>query len=271
MLGKTIMTNTNDIACGVIDKSGAVQAFIMHHVSDSRVWNWLPAGHEQLPAFLTIHGVMVIGSGILLVLFLALVCRRPTPVPHGWLNLIEFFVEFIRDDMAVPFLGETDGRRMTPLLCSLFFYILTMNLVGLIPCFYSATANVNVTAGLASITLFFMIGGAIYRHGPVSYFKGFIPPGVPWYILIILVPIELIGLFIRAMALAIRLFANELAGHLVVFSLLGLLLIYGAWALPAAFMSIIIMVQEIFVAFLQAYIFTLLSAVFIGQRYHPAH
>jgi F-type H+-transporting ATPase subunit a len=160
---------------------------------------------------------------------------------------------------------------MTPLFCSFFFYILIMNLVGLVPCFYAATANINVTGGLASVTLFFMIGGAVYRNGPVAFLKGFVPPGVPWFILLLLVPIEFVGLFIRAMALAIRLFANELAGHLVLFSLLGLLVMYGVWALPAAFMAVIIFIEEILVAFLQAYIFTLLSAVFIGQRYHPAH
>jgi F-type H+-transporting ATPase subunit a len=192
-------------------------------------------------------------------------------VPHGWLNLVETFVKFIRDEISVPFLGAEDGRRMTPLFCSFFFYILIMNLVGLVPCFYAATANINVTGGLASVTLFFMIGGAVYRNGPVAFLKGFVPPGVPWFILLLLVPIEFVGLFIRAMALAIRLFANELAGHLVLFSLLGLLVMYGVWALPAAFMAVIIFIEEILVAFLQAYIFTLLSAVFIGQRYHPAH
>lgn len=265
------MTNAINTARETVDKSAAIQEFILHHVSDSRTWSWLPEGHTTLPAFLTIHGVMVIGSGLLLVFFMALACRRPTPVPHGWFNLIEFFVKFIRDEMAVPFLGEQDGRRMTPLLCSLFFYILAMNLVGLVPCFYSATANINVTAGLATVTLFFMIAGAIYRNGPLEFARGFIPSGVPWFVLILLVPIEFVGLFIRALALAIRLFANELAGHLVVFSLLSLLVLYGAWALPAAAMAVAIFIQEIFVAFLQAYIFTLLSAVFIGQRYHPAH
>ncbi len=265
------MTNATDMASAIVDKSASVQAFITHHVADSHVWTLLPAGYEQLPGFLTLHGVMVIGSGILLVLLLALACRRPTPVPHGWFNAIEFFVKYIRDDMAVPFLGEKDGRKMTPLLCSFFFYILTMNLVGLVPCFAAATANINVTAGLATVTLFFMIFGAVAKNGPLEFFKGFIPPGVPWYILVVLVPIEFVGLFIRATALAIRLFANELAGHLVVFSLLGLIVMYGTWALPAGLMAVAIFVQEIFVAFLQAYIFTLLSAVFIGQRYHPAH
>lgn len=265
------MTNTADIASAAADRSTAVQSFIMHHMSDSRTWSWLPAGHEQLPAFLTLHGIMVIGSGILLVFFLAMACRRPTPVPHGWQNFVEFFVKYIRDEMAIPFLGEADGRRLTPLFCSLFFYILMMNLVGLIPCFYTATANINVTIGLASMTLLVMIGGAILRNGPIAFTKGFIPPGVPWYILILLVPVEFIGLFIRATALAVRLFANELAGHLVVFSLLGMLIIYGAWALPISILAVLVFLQEIFVAFLQAYIFTLLSAVFIGQRYHPAH
>ncbi len=265
------MTNTPDTASMVTAKSEAVQAFILHHMSDSRTWSWLPAGHEQLPAFLTLHGIMVIGSGILLIFCLAMACRRPAPVPHGWLNFVEFFVKYIRDDMAIPFLGEKDGRRLTPLFCSLFFYILVMNLVGLIPCFYTATANINVTLGLASITLFFMIAGTILRNGPIAFLKGFAPPGIPWYILILLVPVEFVGLFIRAAALAIRLFANEMAGHLVVFSLLGMLIVYGATALPISIMAVLVFIQEIFVAFLQAYIFTLLSAVFIGQRYHPAH
>lgn len=265
------MTNAMETANAAADKSAAVQSFIMHHMADSRTWNWLPAGHQQLPVFLTIHGIMVLLSGLLLVWFLAIACRRPTPVPTGWMNLVEFFVKFIRDEMAVPFLGEADGRKLTPLLCSFFFYILVMNLVGLVPCFHTATANINVTAGLAGVTLFFMIGGAVYRNGPVAFLQGFVPPGVPWYILILLVPIEFVGIFIRAGALAIRLFANELAGHLVVFCLLGMLIVYGAWALPVSLMAILVLIQEVFVAFLQAFIFTLLSAVFIGQRYHPAH
>jgi F-type H+-transporting ATPase subunit a len=265
------MTNITGITHATVDKSAAVQAFIMHHVSDFRVWNWLPGGHTHLPAFLTVHGVMVMGSGILLVVLLALACRRPAAVPHGWFNLVEFFVKYIRDEMAIPFLGEADGRKMTPLLCSFFFYILTMNLVGLVPCFYSATANINVTAGLASVTLFFMLGGAMYRHGPVAFIKGFIPPDVPWPLLIVIIPIEFIGVFIKAAALAIRLFVNELAGHIVVFSLIGLIVMFGVLALPAFFMAIAIFVLEVFIAFLQAYIFTLLSAVFMGQRYHPAH
>jgi F-type H+-transporting ATPase subunit a len=116
-----------------------------------------------------------------------------------------------------------------------------------------------------------MLGGAMYRHGPVAFIKGFIPPDVPWPLLIVIIPIEFIGVFIKAAALAIRLFVNELAGHIVVFSLIGLIVMFGVLALPAFFMAIAIFVLEVFIAFLQAYIFTLLSAVFMGQRYHPAH
>ncbi len=243
----------------------------MHHVADSSRWNWLPAGHQDLPAFLTLHGIMVVLSALALVVILGLACRRLGSVPHGILNAVEFFVQYIRDEMAVPFLGEDDGRKMTPLFCTLFFFILMMNLIGLVPCFYAATANINVTAAMAGVTLAFMVFGAMYRTGVAGFFKGFVPHGVPWPVLIIVVPVEMIGLVVKSMALAIRLFANELAGHIVVFSLLGMLVMFGFAALPVFAMALAIYLLEVFVAFLQAYIFTLLSAVFIGQRYHPAH
>jgi F-type H+-transporting ATPase subunit a len=116
-----------------------------------------------------------------------------------------------------------------------------------------------------------MIFGAMYRHGVVGFFKGFIPHGIPWFVLIIMVPIEIVGLFIKSMALMIRLFANMLAGHIVIFSLLGLIFVFGLVALPIMVMALGIYLLEVFVAIFQAFIFTLLSAVFIGQRYHPAH
>lgn len=260
-----------DVASQAQDVGASVQAFIMHHVADASRWNWLPAGHQDLPSFLTLHGIMVLLSAAALVIILGLACRRAGSVPRGMHNLVEAFVQYIRDEMAVPFLGEDDGRKMTPLFCTLFFFILMMNLVGLVPCFYAATANINVTGAMACVTLAFMIFGAIYRTGLIGFFKGFIPHGVPWPVLIIVVPVEIIGLFVKAMALAIRLFANELAGHIVVFSLLGMLVMFQYKALPVFAMALAIYLLEVFVAFLQAYIFTLLSAVFIGQRYHPSH
>lgn len=266
-----IHTGIADAAGSAQDIGTAVQAFIMHHMLDSSRWSWLPAGYEDLPAYLTLHGIMVLMSAATLVGVLAFACRRVGSVPHGILNLAEAFVQYVRDEMAVPFLGEEDGRRMTPLFCTLFSFILMMNLVGLVPCFYTATANISVTGALACVTLAFMIFGAVYRHGVIGFFKGFVPPGIPWPVLIILVPVELIGLLVKSLALAIRLFANELAGHIVVYSLLGMLVMFGARAMPVLVMALAIYLLEVFVAFLQAYIFTLLSAVFIGQRYHPSH
>jgi F-type H+-transporting ATPase subunit a len=262
---------TNAVIAAVDQRSQAVQAFIMHHMADSHRWSLLPHLHQSLPRYLSLHGVMVILAAIALVYFMAVVCRTIPAVPTGLLNLVEFFVQFIRDEIAVPFLGEEDGRRMTPVLCSLFFFILTMNLIGLVPCFYTATSNINVTGAMAVVTLVFMTVGAMWKHGPVGFVRGFVPSGVPWPILFILVPIEMVGLVIKAFALMIRLFANELAGHVVVFSLLGLVVMFGAVALPAMGMAMGIYILETFVAFLQAYIFTLLSALFIGQRYHPSH
>jgi F-type H+-transporting ATPase subunit a len=146
-----------------------------------------------------------------------------------------------------------------------------MNLVGLVPGFAAATSNVSVTAALAFISFCFMVFGAMFRHGILGFFKGFIPHGVPWPVLILMVPIEIVGVFIKSMALTIRLFANMLAGHIVIFSLLGLIVAFGLLALPAMAMALGIYLLELFVAIFQAFIFTLLSAVFIGQRYHPAH
>lgn len=262
---------TNAVVSAVDARSQAVQAFVMHHVADSHVWNLLPSGHQQLPGFLSVHGVMVLFSALVLVIALTLVCRRMPSVPTGFLNVVESFVKFIRDEIAVPFFGEKDAPMMTPVLCSFFFFILTMNLVGLIPCFASATSNLGVTGALAVVTLLFMTVGAIIRHGIFGFFKGFVPHGVPWPILIILVPVEIIGVFIKAFALMIRLFANMLAGHIVIFSLLGLVLMFGYVALPAVAMALGVYLLEVFIAFLQAYIFTLLSALFIGERLHPSH
>ena len=266
-----IQTNTVEAVNSVQAKSDAVQTYMMHHVVDSSTWAWLPHFHMNLPHGLTVDAVMMLAVALLLIVVLGSLGRRKQAVPTGLLNAIEFFAKYIRDEMVIPFLGEQDGRKMAPMFCTLFFFILIMNLAGLVPCLYTATSNLGVTAALASITLGFMIFGAIYRNGVVAFFKGFAPPGIPGPMLIMIVPIEIISMFIRAMALAIRLFANMLAGHLVIYSLLGMIVMFGFYAAPALLGALGIYLLEVFVSFLQAYIFTLLSAIFIGERYHPAH
>ncbi len=252
------------------DKAALVQEYILHHVVDAPYWS-TPFGKVALPEWLTLHGLMLfIGAGILFFLF-GLLYRHKDPVPRGLTNLLEVFVLFIRDNICRPNLGDIDGRKMTPLFCSFFFFILVLNLMGLIPLFSTATGNVNVTGALAAITLGFMIFGTIAKNGFGGFMAAFMPHGVPWPVLILLVPIEIMGLFIKSFALMIRLFATMMAGHIVVFSLIGMVVIFGAYGAPSLLLAVGIYLLELFVCFLQAYIFTLLSAIFIGQMYHPAH
>jgi F-type H+-transporting ATPase subunit a len=215
---------------------------------------------------------MLIIAAIVLVVVFCLVYDRKTRVPRRLTNLLELLVIFVRDEVAIKSIGDEDGRRMTPFLCTMFFFILTLNLMGLIPIFSStATANPNVTGALAFFTLCFMIFGTLHKGGLKGFKNALVPAGVPKGILIILVPIEFLGLFIKTGALMIRLSANMLAGHMVIFAMLGLVLLLGLVALPSVLLAVCIGVLEVFIAFLQAYIFTLLTAVFIGQMYHPQH
>ena len=186
-------------------------------------------------------------------------------------NLLEVIVVFVRDNISVPYLGEKDGMKLTPLFCTFFFLILVTNIMGLVPLFATATANINVTAALAILTFMMMVGGAIYKNGLWGFIKALVPSGIPGPILILVFPLEFLGLFIKPFTLMIRLFANMLAGHIVIISLLGIIVTFGFVALPAIFLALGIYILEILVAFLQAYIFTLLSAMFIGQLHHPEH
>ena len=245
--------------------------YIMHHITNSNVWKLPFLPDISLPAPLSVHALMlVICATILGILFGRLYNKRQL-VPRRLTNALEALVLFVRDEIAIAYLGEKDGRRMTPFFCTLFFFILGLNLMGLIPLFSTATSNINVTAALAFITLTIMTAGTVVKSGAKGFWKALKPSGVPVAVLFLLIPIEVAGLFIKACALTIRLFANMLAGHIVILSLLGLIVLMGMSALPALLLALFIYILEILVAFLQAYIFTLLSAMFIGQMHHPEH
>jgi F-type H+-transporting ATPase subunit a len=253
-----------------MDRMEALRQYILHHVQDTHEWA-LPFVTVRLPGSLTLHGLMLIVCAVLLVLLFGVFYRKRDAVPHGLTNLLEAAVVFVRDQISVKALGEADGRRMAPLFCSFFFFIAGLNLLGLLPIFPAATGNVNVTCALAAVTLGFMVFGAIYRNGLKGFLMAFIPHGVPWPLLILLAPLEFLGMFVRCFALTIRLFANMLAGHIVVFAVLGLIVIFGWAALPSVVLAVFVYFLELFIALLQAYIFTLLSAIFIGMTYHPEH
>ncbi len=261
-------------AVAQVDKKAVMHEYILHHVMyhrpDPHAWN-IPFFHAPFLDFFRYDQVILPFAALILISMFAFLYKRHQRVPHGWTNLLEVLVLFIRNHISIGFLGEKDGRRMAPLFCSFFFFILTLNLLSMVPIFSAATSNINVTGGLATITLFFMVFGAIYRNGPVGFIKAFMPSGVPWPILFILTPIEIIAMFGKVAALMIRLFANILAGHIITFALLGLVIIFGYYALPVVALVVCIYFFELFVAFFQTYIFTLLSAIFIGQIYHAEH
>jgi F-type H+-transporting ATPase subunit a len=255
-----------------IDKGALVNDYITHHVLVNNPEWHTPFFSMPLPSWLPMQGFMVVLGAVLLFLLFTLGYKRTAAVPTGITNVLEVFVLFVRDNIVIPNIGEHDGKKMTPMFCSFFFFILTLNLLGQIPLFATATGNINVTLALATITFLFMSVGTIIKNGPVGFFKAFVPHGIPIWVLFMLVPIEFLGMFIKAIALTIRLFANMMAGHIVVLALLSLAvtikLVVAVLVVP---MGVAIGLLEVFVCFLQAYVFTLLSAMFIGQMYHPAH
>ena len=249
-----------------------IQHHVMYHMADGNpsVWN-LP--FVRVPALDVFrHDEVMLATALLVLVGLfAFLYRRDEEVPRGWSNLLELFVLFVRDQIVRPYFHEADARRLAPIFCSFFFLILTLNLLGLCPLFSAATSNVNVTGALALATGAFMIAGALWKKGFVGFLKCFAPAGAPWPLLIVLVPVEIISFCSRVFALAIRLFANVLAGHILIFALLSMVVLFGWFALPVVLMAVGIYFFEIFMSLLQAYIFSLLSAIFISQMAYEGH
>jgi F-type H+-transporting ATPase subunit a len=199
-------------------------------------------------------------------------------VPYGLGAAVETLVVYVRDEIAEKNIGHGSGP-FVPLLLSFFFFILVAALLGLIPLTSTATGNLSVTLGLALWAFLAMQWAGIRKYGVVHHFQNMIPPGLPLWLLPIMIPVELLAMFTRPFALMIRLFANMLAGHMVIGSLLlliplmaGINIAFGVGMVPISLvLALFIMMLEILVAFIQAYIFTLLTAIFIGMNAHPAH
>ena len=237
---------------------------------------------------------MMILAGFLLVLFVPALVRRRAGrdpigrlVPTGWANFFEVVCQYLRREVAQPVLGDhTD--RFIPYVWSAFFFVLTVNVLGLLPIQSlsalggihlggTATGNIWVTATLAVLTLIMMVVNGL-RLGGMAYVRHFNPG--PWWLFWLLVPVELIGLCAKTFALAVRLFANMMAGHILLGVLVGLILSAGTALGIAAGLGISVLVVagavaisllEVFVAFLQAFIFSFLTALFIGMSVNVHH
>jgi F-type H+-transporting ATPase subunit a len=216
----------------------------------------------------TKHVVMmwIASAVLLLVVFSGL--RRKALVPRGLYNFVEMLVQFVRNEIAVKNIGERDADRFVPYLTSAFFFILFLNLFGLIPYSATATANISVTVMMALFTFVITQYAAIRAMG-IGGYLAHLTGGVPkslaplW---LIMIPVEFLGLFTKPFALTVRLFANMVAGHFVILALIGLIFaLNSTWiAFASVPMALSIFLLELFVAFVQAYIFTMLSSLFIG-------
>ena len=233
--------------------------------------------------------------------------RQQRLLPSGLMNVLEAVVEFVRDTMVEPAVGRKWVRTWTPLILTLFLFIFSANIVGLIPVFEvvalvdkfilhsghdsflakvvhggsTATANFNVTAGLATVTFFAIIAAGSMAHGFVQHWINLVPKGLAWPLYFLLIPIEIMGMFVRPFALTMRLAANMTGGHIAILAMLSFVFLFAQMGGPIAGLgvgllfsvpfSVAISGLEIIVVLVQAYVFALLTAVFIGMAIHAHH
>ncbi|HEY7446459.1 MAG TPA: F0F1 ATP synthase subunit A [Vicinamibacterales bacterium] len=233
--------------------------------------------------------------------------KQARPVPSGFMNALEAVVEYVRDSIVQPNVGQKWVAAYTPLFLTFFVFILTANAIGLVPIFdvlglvdhwvlhtgedsfvkrllhggTTATGNFNVTAALATITFFVIIVAGTRAHGFVKHWKNLVPHGLNPVIYIILIPIEVMGLFVRPFALTMRLAANMTGGHIAILIIFSFIFLFaekmgqaagvGVGLVMSVPLAVSISALEMIVVLVQAYVFTLLSAVFVGMAIHVHH
>jgi len=234
--------------------------------------------------------------------------KQDRPVPSGFMNALEAVVQFIRDSIVLPNVGERFLNTWTPLVLTFFFFIVTANAFGLIPFFdvvgvvdrfvlhtdpesivnrvlhggATATGNYNVTAGLATITFLAIIVAGTKAHGFLKHWKNLAPPGLAWPVYFLLIPIEVMGMLVKPFALTMRLAANMTGGHIAILAILSFVFIFGEMfqsALAGIGVGLVVSLPlmvgisalEIIIVLVQAYVFTLLTAVFIGMAINVHH
>ena len=255
----------------------------LSHVVEHVLFTFRIGSHE-IP--FTNHMLMVLVAAILMLLVFPLIARQRSIVPKGLKNFFESICVFIREEVARPCLHENTDRFM-PYLWTTFFFILFCNLLGMIPSdgiIYlasmgkvqglggTATANIWVTGTLAIVAFIMIHVAGIRQQGAWNYIKNFIPH-VPWPLVPVMYVLEFIGALVKPFALAIRLFANMLAGHTVLGALLVVIFTFKSYAVGGVviFGCAALSILELFVAFLQAYIFTFLTTMLIASAVHPEH
>ena len=239
--------------------------------------------HFQLTKFMILE---VVAAVLIALIFIPLARRAKNgELPKGvWWNCFESLLTFVRNEVARPTIGEHDADKFVPFLWTLFLFILFCNLFGMIPLLGSPTASIYATGGLAIIAFCMLHGAAIAKMGVGRYFKSLWPhvdvPYVGFLFSAFVFVIEFLGTFIKSGVLAVRLFANMFAGHLVLAMILlfiyeagltGILWLWGGVTVASVLGITALSLLELFVAFLQAYVFVFLTSLFIGMALHPEH
>ena len=269
------------------------------HVRDSNEFHIFDNLHVHIPEPLTKFIIVLLLSGVIVAVLMIWLANKvrsgETPKGRLW-NLAEGMLFFIRDKIARPGIGEHDANKYVPFLASLFLFIFLMNLFGLLPFMGSPTAHIYVTGALALVVFVVVHTAGIAQHGFGKYFKTFIPHihlegGARYmapFLIVGLAALEYLTAFIRVIVLAVRLFANMLAGHMALFIILFFIKLVADPAYqieaaqgkdwlywPVSLFSVLLVLGlnllEVFIAGLQAFIFTFLSAIYIGLAKHPPH
>lgn len=256
IIAKTLKQLNNFIAVEINDKFLKDKLF---GIFDMRITKW----------------VLMMWTSILFCLFVFIPLGRSIKKDkYGsksrWVNLWESLIGFVHDEIVEPNFDHDYIKTAMPYFLSVFFFILFCNLIGLVPGMATATGNLAVTGGLAVFTLIGMFLIGMVRQGPFWVFTGIVPHGIPIFLFPLLWVIEVAGLLIKPFALMVRLFANMTAGHVVIIIFLYLIIMFQSYLVGIGSVtgSLMIYLLELLVAFIQAYIFTTLSAMFIGASMH---
>jgi F-type H+-transporting ATPase subunit a len=268
------------------------------HVMDTSEWHFFESLHARihlpklhLPLYgdfqITKFMILEVLAAVLIVIIYVPLARRAATgeLPKGFLwNTFESVLMFIRNQIAIPNIGAHDADRFVPFLWTLFLFVLFCNLLGMFPFLGSPTASLTVTATLALFSFLVIHGAAVAKMGPSGYLKSYVPHlDVPfkmnYFIVPMIVLIEAMGHVIKAFVLAVRLFANMFAGHTVLAVILlfivmakdSALYLFGPITIASVLGVTALSLLELFVAFLQAYIFVFLTSLFLGMTLHPSH
>ena len=218
------------------------------------------------------NGVLTLWLALAVVfLFFFLASRRLKMVPTGLQNLAEMLIDFTKAEIASQI--EEGSEKWLPFLVAIFSFIFINNLLGLVPGLGGSTTNINTTAALAIIVFVVVQAAGIYKIGLAGYLKKYVPAGVPFFIAIFMIPVELISQMARPFSLAVRLFANMFAGHAVMLLIISMIIIFKSYILlPVPVLgNMAFLAFELFIAAIQAFVFTYLSAFYIATALEEEH